>query len=102
MDGKNKICKNEILNYEKNLLPNDFPMVLLDVFFVLGDIGPDDGGDVEGGRLNRPGSIQVLGFADDPEDRMGTKDKEKLKIYYLNPRKLSLHIVKIYLKYEWN
>ena len=52
----------------KNLLPDDFPMVLLDVFFVLGDIGPDDGGDVEGGRLNRPGSISVLGFADDPED----------------------------------
>ena len=52
----------------KNLLPDDFPMVLLDVFFVLGDIGPDDGGDVEGGRLNRSGSISLLRFTDDPED----------------------------------
>jgi hypothetical protein len=68
MDGKDKICKNEILNYEKYLLSHDFAVVLSDALFVLGDIGPDDGGDVEGGRLNRPGSISVLGFADDPED----------------------------------
>ncbi len=60
-----KICFQIMI---KNLLPDDFPMVLLDVFFVLGDIGPDDGGDVEGGRLNRPGSISLLRFTDDTED----------------------------------